>query len=267
MPEGHVLHRAARLQGKRFNGRVVSMRSPQGRFADGARQLDGQRLDVIEAKGKHLFYRFETDDVLHVHLGLFGKFRLSTPPFPEPSEACRVLLWTDDDQLHLAGPNQCAVLDPAATNAILDRLGPDPILAPADGFDDFSRRLARRRIPIGKALMDQHVVAGIGNVYRAELLFGVGLDPFTPANEVPAETVRALWDRSVAELNAGERLGRIVTVDPDDADGGRRRRDLKAGERLYVYKRQGMPCRRCQQPIASADIDGRNVWWCRTCQS
>jgi endonuclease-8 len=266
MPEGHILHRAARLQGKRFNSQVVAMRSPQGRFAEGAGQLDGQRLEVIEAKGKHLFYRFETDDVLHVHLGLFGKFRLSKTPFPEPSDACRVLMWTAADELHLAGPNQCEILGPEASATIVERLGPDPIIDAPDGLDEFGRRLSRRRIAIGKALMDQRVVSGVGNVYRAELLFQVGLDPFTPANEVPPTTVEVLWRRTVFELKAGERLGRIVTVDPEDV-GCKKRRDLEPADRLYVYKRQNMPCRRCGAPVKSADIDGRNVWWCRVCQS
>lgn len=265
MPEGHILHRAARLQGKRFNGREVAVESPQGRFSEGAEQLDGQVLDEIEAKGKHLFYRFESDDVLHIHLGLFGKFRLSRPPFPEPSAACRVLMSTADDQLHLAGPNQCEILDEEATAEVMDRLGPDPLRGPADGADDFGRRLSTRKIPVGRAIMDQKIVSGIGNVYRSELLFMLGIDPFTPANQLKADDVERLWNLTVDELKAGERLGRIVTVTPDDADGAKRR-ELAAGERLYAYKRDGKSCRRCSQPIVCADIDGRNVWWCRSCQ-
>lgn len=264
MPEGHVIHREARLQGKRFNRQVVSVASPQGRFETGASRLDGQQLDAIEAKGKHLFYRFATEDVMHVHLGLFGKFRMSKAPFPEPSPACRVLLSTEADQLHLAGPNQCEILDPDQMGRVLDKLGPDPIVNEPKGLLDFAERLSRRRISIGKALMDQGVIAGVGNVYRSEILFQIGVDPFTPANALDQSRVEQLWTRTVAELKAGERLGRIVTVDPGPDV---RRRDLPAGERLYAYKRGGEPCRTCDRPIASAEIDGRKVWWCRDCQS
>ncbi|MFT7601987.1 MAG: endonuclease-8 [Acidimicrobiales bacterium] len=265
MPEGHVLHRAARLQGKRFNKKVVSMRSPQGRFADSADHLDGLRLDTIEAKGKHLFYRFGTGDVLHVHLGLFGKFRMATPPFPEPSDACRVLMWTAEDELHLAGPTTCEILDPDGMVDVLARLGPDPIQKPADGADQLAARLSRRKIPIGRALMDQGIISGIGNVYRSELLFMIGLDPFTPANEVDRAKIDELWNLTVVELKAGERLGRIVTVAEVDA-GGTKRGKLPPGERLYAYKRGGDQCRRCGDLVRSADIDGRNVWWCPRCQ-
>ena len=265
MPEGHVLHRAARLQAKRLAGHRLEAESPQGRFAGGAATVDGTTLEGIEARGKHLFYRFEHDATVHVHLGLFGKFLLQSPPFPDPSPNARLLLSTDDDRVHLAGPTTCELLDPDEVERVLDRLGPDPIQAPADGADRLEVSLRRRSIPIGTALTDQKLVAGIGNVYRSELLFLVGLHPFVPANRVPAEILGELWKRSVDELRAGERSGRIVTVEPTEV-GARTRRDLGRAERLYAYKRRGEPCRRCDTMITSADIDGRQVWWCPSCQ-
>lgn len=265
MPEGHVLHRAARLHGKRFNGKQVEASSPQGRFDEGAAQLNGQVVDTIDAKGKHLFYRFETGDVLHIHLGLFGKFRLQTPPFPEPSENARLIISTDEDRVHLAGPTACEVLGPDEADAVERRLGPDPIQNPRDGAEQLTKLLSRRTIPIGRAVLDQKVIAGLGNVYRAELLFLIGLHPFTPANEVPDETVAELWALCVKELKRGEKSGRIVTVDPAEV-GARSRSKLVRGDRLYAYKRENLPCRRCSSDIAAADIDGRNIWWCPTCQ-
>ncbi|MEM9561759.1 MAG: DNA-formamidopyrimidine glycosylase family protein [Actinomycetota bacterium] len=265
MPEGHVLHRAARLQGKRLAGRTVRAESPQGRFSAGAAEIDGTTLDTIEARGKHLFYRFENERVVHVHLGLFGKFRLQTPPFPDPSPNARLLLSTDTDRIHLAGPTTCALLDPEEVDRVIARLGPDPILDPADGAERLAGALARRRIPIGTALLDQKVLAGIGNVYRSELLFLVGLHPFVPANEVDPGVLDQLWKLSVDELRAGERSGRIVTVRPADV-GETTRSALGRRERLYAYKRQGKACRRCAADIVAADIDGRNVWWCPRCQ-
>ncbi len=270
MPEGHVLHRAARLQGKRFNGKVLELSSPQGRFREGADRLNGQMLETIEAKGKHLFYRFDSGDELHVHLGLFGKFRMHKLPAPdeEPlavSPNCRVLITTDTDRLHLAGPNQCEVLEPWEAEAVRERLGPDPIQAPTDGAAQFYDLLQRRSIPIGKAIMVQDVISGIGNIYRSELLFQIGLDPWRRSKDVHAETVDQLWEQSVLELKAGERIGKIITTDPVDF-GRESRRDLRRDEQLFVYKRAGRECRRCGDEIVAADIDGRNVWWCRSCQ-
>lgn len=265
MPEGHVLHRAARLQARRFAGKIVSARSPQGRFADGAAQLDGQTIAGIDALGKHLFYRFASGDVLHVHLGLFGKFRVRSRPAPEPSPNARLVLETDSDHLHLAGPTACELVDPDAESDLRARLGPDPILAPSDGAEMLAKRLSRRSISIGAALLDQKVVAGIGNVYRSELLFLAGVHPLTVAKTLDPSTVSDIWDRSVVALKDGERLGRIVTVVPGEM-GAKTPRELARGDRLYAYKRAGEQCRRCGDEIRSADADGRNVWWCPTCQ-
>lgn len=265
MPEGHVLHRAARLQGKRFTGQRVAAESPQGRFAEGAGAVDGRTVESIDARGKHLFYRFDNDLTVHIHLGLFGKFRLQTPPFPDPSPNARLLLSTDDDRIHLAGPTTCELLDVDGIDDVLDKLGPDPIVDPDDGADRFADALSRRTVPIGRALLDQKAIAGLGNVYRSELLFMLGLNPFIPARDVDRDTVDQLWKLSVEELRTGEKSGRIITVDPSEVDR-RRRNDMKRGERLYAYKRQGEPCRRCGTPIASTDIDDRSIWWCPTCQ-
>lgn len=265
MPEGHVLHRAARLQGKRFVGQRVAVTSPQGRFADGAEQLDGQRVVGIDALGKHLFYRFDSGDVLHVHLGLFGKFRVRNRPAPEPSPNARLVMETETDHLHLAGPTACELFTPDDEADLRARLGPDPILNPPDGAEKMASRLQRRSISIGAALLDQKVVAGIGNVYRSELLFLAGVHPLTVAKQVDGDAVVDIWDRTVSALKDGERMGRIVTVVPDEM-GAKTPRELKRGDRLYTYKRDGRMCRRCDDEIRSADADGRNVWWCPTCQ-
>ncbi len=265
MPEGHVLHRAARLQSRHFVGHAPHITSPQGRFAAGAERLDGQRLTAIRAIGKHLVYDFEGVESLHIHLGLFGKFRNHKLPAPDPSPNCRLLMETDERQLHLAGPTACELLDPDDVAALEQRLGPDPILDPPDGPARFANTLGRRRSPIARALLDQAVIAGVGNVYRSELLFMLGVHPGTPAKELDDTSVERLWALTRTELQAGERLGRIVTVDPAEF-GAERRRDLTRHERLYVYKRSGKPCRRCGTPIVSAEFDQRSTWWCPTCQ-
>lgn len=265
MPEGHVTHRAARLHGKRFTGEEVQVSSPQGRFSASAEQISGLVITEIEAIGKHLFYWFGDEMCVHVHLGLFGRFRLATPPFPEPSANARLLIWTDYHELQLTGPNSCDLMPVAEVDRIKAGLGPDPIIDSAGGAQRFAYGLHRRRIPVGRAFPDQTVAAGIGNVFRSELLFLVGLNPLVPANEVSEETAERLWSVAVAELKKGERVGRIVTVEPVDV-GVDNRSQLEDDELVYVYKRDGQPCRRCDVEITKTKIDSRNIWWCPGCQ-
>jgi len=264
MPEGHTIHRYARLHRRRLNNGPVAVWSPQGRFAEGASHLDGRHLEHIDPLGKHLFYRWEGDTTLHVHLGLFGKFRTFTGEPPPPTDETRMAMQAGDATIYLAGPTACELVTPAEEETIRDRLGPDPLDRSASP-DRFAANLARRRIPIGAALLDQKVVAGVGNVYRAELLFLLGIHPRTPASELAAVTVAVLWDRTVDELRRGERSGRIVTTDPVHF-GATRDRDLHGEERLYVYKRHGLDCRRCGTVIRIEDLGNRSIWWCPSCQ-
>ncbi len=266
MPEGHVLHREARLQSTKLVDHPLRAESPQGRFTTGAEAVDRQRLITIEARGKHLFYRFENDLTIHVHLGLFGKFRHQQLPFPEPSANARLLLSSDTDRVHLAGPTTCRLLEPDDVDNVLRRLGPDPLCRPVDGASQMASALGRRTVPVGRALLDQRAIAGLGNIYRSELLFLAGLDPFVPANVVSSDDIAKLWDLSVSQLRSDERSGRIVTVDPAVV-GKTSRSRLVRDERLYAYKRHGEPCRVCSDTIRTAKIDDRNIWWCPSCQA
>lgn len=264
MPEGHTIHRHARLQRRHLGGNRVAVSSPQGRFTDGASLLDGRKLETIDAVGKHLFYRWEGDATLHVHLGLFGRFRTFKAEPPAPTEGTRLSMQTADATVYLAGPTACEVIDPQDEETIMARLGPDPLDRESDS-QTFIENLSRRRIPIGAALLNQKVIAGIGNVYRAELLFLLGINPAVPSNQLDAGQAEDLWDQAVIELTRGERTGRIVTTDPNDF-GARQDRDLKRHERLYAYKRDGQPCRRCDTEIVTKEMANRNIWWCPSCQ-
>ena len=266
MPEGHTIHRAARLQRKRFAGESLVVDSPQGRFAAGAARLDGRTLLDVDAHGKHLFYRWGSGDTLHVHLGLFGRFRTWTDRAPLPTDGTRLRWIGGSGTLHLSGPTACEIVDPDEEAAIVARLGPDPLAVRRGDADRFCRGLARRRAPIAQGLLDQKLVAGIGNVYRAEMLFLAGVDPHTPANEVDEAAANRLWELAVDLLTVGERIGRIVTVDPGEV-GYRTHRDVPAGERLHVYHRDGMPCRRCGSEIRRGEVGGRSLWWCPQCQA
>ncbi|MCU4185078.1 hypothetical protein K6U06_11955 [Acidiferrimicrobium sp. IK] len=256
MPEGHTIHRIARDHTQAFQGHALGVTSPQGRFAKGAALLDGTVLEAIEAWGKHLFYHFAGERILHVHLGLYGKFWPFAPPAPETHHQVRVRLTGPDAGFDLTGPTACELLEPPEREAIVARLGPDPIRTDADGGRVVAK-LARRRGPIGVAVMDQSVVAGVGNVYRAESLFVHGIHPSRPANTLGAAEWDPLWATLVRWLRAGVEERRIVTVDPDDAS-------VRDGRTRYVYKQDS--CARCGTGIRRWDLSGRWAYACERCQ-
>ena len=264
MPEGHTLHRLARDQTRSLGGHVVHASSPQGRFLDGAALVDGRRLDRVEAYGKHLFQRFDgLDTVIHVHLGLYGKFLTGPMPAPEPRGALRLRLTTDEVWTDLRGATVCELADPAQVDAVLARLGPDPLRPRADPGLAY-HRLHRTRTPIAAALMDQTVVAGIGNVYRAELLYRHRRDPFRAARELTDAEWAAMWSDLVTLMRAGFRTGRIVTTLPEHRV--RRSGRARPEDACYVYRRAGLPCRVCGTPVQTSDIAGRHLYWCPVCQ-
>jgi len=263
MPEGHTIHRAARDQNERFAGRVVRADSPQGRFVEGAALLDGRTLQKIEAYGKHLFYDFGDELSVHVHLGLFGKYRLGKMPEPELKGLVRLRLRTETDWLELRGPTACEIFSVEQRRLLLARLGPDPLRADSRPTKAYAR-IASSRAPIGVLLMDQSVFAGIGNVYRAELLYRARIDPFATGNSVDPAALRNLWKDSRVVMAAGVEDRRMITTRPRDRPHptGAVRHD----ERYYVYHRTGKACRVCATPIRSGPMAARTVYWCPTCQ-
>jgi endonuclease-8 len=268
VPEGHTLFRLARELTTSFAGRPVHVTSPQGRFAAGAALLDGRVLEEVFSYGKHLFARFGGDSV-HVHLGLYGTFAGGEGQPPVPKGALRMRwegpgsdgagVWSD-----LRGPTACEVLAAPEVAAILSRLGPDPLRPRADPLVAH-RRISRSRTAIGALLMDQSVLAGVGNVYRAELLYRHGVSPFRPGREVEGDVWGAMWTDLVTLMRAGVRLGRIVTTRPEHR---KRRRGLAQQEVAhYVYRRTGLPCRICGTEVRTEDMAGRNLYWCPLCQA
>jgi endonuclease-8 len=184
--------------------------------------------------------------------------------FPhEPVGAVRVRLLTAHTVADLRGPTACEVLDAAGVQLVLNRLGPDPVTdLGAAAEQRFVDAVTRRKVPIGQLLMDQSIVAGIGNVYRAEMLFRARLSPYTPGNTVPIDTVRALWRDWCELLPIGIREGRMLTRLGEDAP----KRDTRA-ERYWVYKREGLPCRRCGTNIRLDVMGARKLYWCPGCQT
>lgn len=263
MPEGHTVHRLAREHQRTFGGQQLRASSPQGRFADGAALIDGHVLRRTEAWGKHLLHHYAGGPLLHVHLGLYGKFSGGTGAPPPPRGALRLRLTGDAHWADLRGPTACELLLPAERTELLARLGPDPLRRDVDPARAFGR-LSRSKTSIAALLMDQKVVAGIGNVYRAELLFRHRLDPFRAGRLVDEATWAAMWGDLVTLMTAGVRTGRIVTVRAEDRP--RKRGVLSREEAVYVYRRAGLPCRLCGTEIRAEVVVGRNLFWCPGCQ-
>ncbi|WP_433503723.1 Fpg/Nei family DNA glycosylase [Pseudonocardia halophobica] len=268
MPEGHTLHRLARRHQALFAKRPVAVSSPQGRFADSAALLDGQVMTRAEAHGKHLFHRFGPDLVVHVHLGLYGTFDDGELPAPEPRGQLRLRYVGETHFADLRGPTACELLTRAEVRAIRERLGPDPLRRDFDA-ERVWERISRSASPLATLLMDQKVLAGVGNVYRAELLFRHGLDPQIPGRALDRGTWDAMAPDLVALMRDGVRRGRIDTVRPEHdprRKGQAARMDRHGGE-VYVYRRAGMPCLVCGTEVRTSTHAARNLFWCPTCQS
>jgi endonuclease-8 len=291
MPEGHSVHRIARQFERHFEGVPVAVSSPQGRFASGAAQLDGHRIVRSMAVGKQMFLEFDHGLWLRVHLGLYGawdfagditaggageastssigaprlaRLRMSeqeqlAPDLesfpPEPVGAVRVRLLTDTVLADLRGPTACVVQTIEQVDAVIAKLGPDPLVIDAtEGEERFVATVAKKPTAIALLLMDQAVVSGIGNVFRAELLFRARLDPFTAGRDLPTEVVRELWRDWTHLLGIGVETGRMFTMDDEDSDDAR--------PEHWVYKRTGEPCRVCGTPILMQELGGRKLYWC-----
>jgi endonuclease-8 len=294
VPEGNELHRWAERHAAAFAGKVVRVDGPQGRFTD-SRAIDGKRLRRVMAVGKHLGYDFGKDLILHVHLGLRGGFTEGSGPLPEVKGALRLRTWNaaavkkpklpQDAQRHdwyrggdgstslrgediawmeLRGPTDCSLWTQEQWAALLDRLGPDPLNGDA-GHKAFAR-IAKSTKPIAALLMEQDILAGVGNIYRAELLFRARLNPFMPGRDVPLPVLKKLYAEAGPLMRAGMEDRRIVTTLAKD-------RPHKKGRALdeevhYVCRRTGQPCRICDTAVMKMeDFYGRNLFWCPVCQA
>ena len=294
MPEGHSVHRLARQFQDVFGGRCLDVSSPQGRFAAGAELLTGHTMVEATAHGKQLFLRFDHELFLHVHLGLYGAWsfggdssftgassigaprrigeREAGPSSddgdyagpPPPVGAVRVRLVSGHGWADLRGATTCAAITAAEAAAVLARLGPDPLHNRRGDREEFIRRLRRRKTAVALLLMDQSVLAGVGNIYRAEVLFRQAVDPWTPGSSIDAETAGRLWDDTVDTMSDGVRDGRIVTPPPTLWTGGGA--VAPDADAHFVYKRDGMPCRACGTLVGMTEIGARKLYWCPGCQ-
>lgn len=297
MPEGHSIHRLARQFTSVFTGEPLGVSSPQGRFAAGAERLDGAVLTGARAHGKQLFLEFDNDLVMRVHLGLYGawsfggdsQFRgassIGAPRRvgeretaddevpssyagpPPPVGAVRVRLVSEHGWADLRGPTACELITGAEREAVIGKLGPDPLDADSDAAE-FIKRVRRTRTAVGLSLMNQAVIAGVGNVYRAEVLFRRRVHPWLQGVALCDSEALALWEDLVVLMNDGVRVGRIITTTPNhrSADGSESG-TVRTEDAHYVYKRTGLECRICATPVAMAEMGARKLYWCPCCQA
>lgn len=299
MPEGHVIHRLARELNREFQGQVLRVTSPQGRFAREAAALNGSRLTRAEAWGKHLFLDFDVPDfsagaqpgaraaehIVHIHLGLIGTFHIEPYQPGPPVGQVRLHVhridaeggedmctWGNVFAANLRGPQWCRLITDEEKDIAVAELGADPLRsdqANEQTLAEVMDKVSRTRRTIGSLLMDQKFYAGVGNIYRAEVLFRLGISPERKGAELASEENKAIWADLVTLMKDGEAAGRIDTVREEhtpEAMGRQPRKDDHGGE-VYVYRRAGQPCYICGTEVAERVVEGRNLFWCPTCQS
>ncbi len=243
MPEGDALHRAARtlqpLVGERLE---VETPHPRARATGVAERLDGRRLLRVEAVGKNLLLRFEGGLVLRSHLRMRGRWQLLQRNGARQGTPWLVLRGAKDEAVLWNGP--VLELDESHVRS----LGPDILADPPDLDGMLSKlRAADQRTAIGEALLDQRLVAGIGNLWRAEALWRAQISPWRLLNDMQDEELRAT-------------LGEAARLMRTSLDSGLKVR--------AVYRKAGRPCPRCGTPIESRGQGEANriAYWCPACQ-
>lgn len=248
MPEGDVLFRTAATMQRWLARREVTDATTA------AAPMVGHVIERVEASGKHLLVRFDSGHVLHTHLRMTGSWHVykTGERWQRPASQATVTLTCGDRVAVCFNAPVVELLAPGAerNHPSLAALGPDVLGRPLD-LDEIRRRARQRPpdTPLGELLLDQGVVAGIGNIWRSEALFLEGRSPWAPASSLTDEELDALI--STAARIMGESLGPFT---------GRPRRE--------VYRRRGRPCRRCGTPVESRaqGEQARTAYWCPTCQ-
>lgn len=262
MPEGDTVYRAARLLDRHLSGRVLTatdFRVPQHATAD----LSGATVATTVSRGKHLLTRIAGPDderhTLHTHLKMEGAWRVYEPdrPWRRPAHQARVVLRTDRAVAVGFSLGIVELLSTDREDDVVGHLGPD-LLGPGWDEEEALRRLHEDPTrPLGEALLDQTRLAGIGNMYMAELCFTAGVHPATPVGDVDALPRLVRRAKQMLEVNK-ERAVQSTTG------------DLRERERMWVYRRDRSPCRRCGTPIRVEQRGPagreRASYWCPSCQ-
>jgi formamidopyrimidine-DNA glycosylase len=253
MPEGDVVWYTARRLDQALTGRVLTrsdFRVPRLATAD----LTGDVVTETVSRGKHLLTRTQNGLTVHTHLRMDGSWRVRpAADLIRDSHRIRLVLGNEDWQ---AIGYQLGVVELIRTSEeakVTGHLGPD-LLGPDWDCAEAVRRLgAEPDRPIGEALLDQANLAGIGNLYKAEVLFLRGVSPWRPVADIADLGAMAELARRLLDANK-ERIGQVTTG------------DWRPGEQTWVYGRSGRPCRRCGTPVRSGGQQDRVTFWCPSCQ-
>ena len=254
MAEGDTIRRTARRLDAVLAGHEVAVEAPNPRGrAAGVESLDGVRLQRVESHGKHLLLRFDGDQVLHSHLGMSGSWHLYErgARWRKPQSSAWVVLSIDGIDAVLFGGSKLRVLDAGrvSLDPMLARLGPD-ILSEQFKVDEGVESLRRgeRTLALGEALLDQRLLAGIGNIFKSEGCFAAGISPWHWLGELEDDELAHVI-RTTRELMR------------EAASSGR--------QPQQVYRRAGQPCPRCGTALRSRGQGDANraTYWCPGCQS
>jgi endonuclease VIII len=272
MPEGDTIFRAAQTLHRVLAGKVVtrfeSVLPALTRVAED-RPIVGRSVASVASRGKNLLIAFSGDLVLRTHMRMNGSWHVypAGARWRRPARDMRVLVGTSDAIAVGFNIPVAEFLTPRqlARHDALRSLGPDLLDAAFDRVEALHRMRARGAEPIADVLLNQRVVAGIGNVFKSEILFVAGVHPFTRACDLSDAQLDRLMDVAVAQLRANV-VGPERTLSP--AVGRRTTNSLDPNEKLWVYGRGGKPCRTCGARIESraTGIDARLTFWCPQCQ-
>jgi endonuclease-8 len=269
VPEGDTIHRAADTLHRALVGRAVTRFTsvfPHLTRVDDTAPLAGRTIERVEARGKHLLIWFSGDLALRTHMRMHGSWHIYRPGerWQRPHHDMRIIIDTDAFQavgftIPVAEFSSSREL---TRDSPLQQLGPDPLAPEFNAEEAFMRLRARRDLEIAEALLDQTAIAGIGNVYKSEVLFAARVNPFLLVPEMSDDRMRSVIDVAVRLMRAnvstgGERRAQRRTT-------GR----LDPSAALWVYGRAGKPCRRCGTPVSRARQGpyARSTYWCTRCQ-
>jgi endonuclease-8 len=263
MPEGDTIWRTARTLRAALAGHTVSAflsSLPEVAARGRALRLVGRTVEEVESRGKHLLLHFSGGAVLHTHLRMTGSWHVYRPTtrWRGPAHLARAVVRTD---AYVAVCFAAPVVElltavELRSHGPLTRLGPDLLSPDFDAARAREGLRARGEAEIGDALLDQTALAGIGNVYKSEVLFLCGVDPFRRVGGLPDRRLDRIIAMAAALMK--KNLGR----------GDRRTTSGLASEPLWVYERGGKPCRRCGTTIErrAQGAQARSTWWCPRCQ-
>lgn len=274
MPEGDSIFRAARTLHRALAGHPVTRFEsvfPQLTRVHDDEPITGRIVERVESRGKHLLMHFSRDLILRTHLRMNGSWHIYRPGerWQRPRGDMRIVIGTDA-YVAVAFNLQVAEFETSRTierDDSLGRLGPDLLSGTFDITAALARLRARNADPIGETLLDQRVMAGIGNIFKSETLFLTKVNPFVSVASLSDERLRALVEtaRKLLAANVTASSGHGITT----------RRTLRASspragpsDRVWVYGRRGEPCHTCGTPIASRKVglDARSTYWCPRCQ-